>query len=90
MPILSFLKGVILTIPGGVGWVVGEWRNNTKLQPSSVEVELWLSLVINTGMMMRKDHCETAEALSHQCGCSTKYLLQTEQHVEKSTFSTGT
>ena len=55
---ISFLEGVILIIPGGVdglggwvGWVggvgafrVGESRNKTKLQPSSVEVELWLSL----------------------------------------------
>ena len=28
----------------GGGGVVGELRNKTKLQPSSVEVELWLSL----------------------------------------------
>ena len=42
MPSFSFLKSAILTIP--VGWVVGELRNRTKLQPSSVEVELWLSL----------------------------------------------
>ena len=45
----SFLEGVILTIPGGVGrgvGGVGELRNKTKLQPSSVEVELWLSLAI--------------------------------------------
>ena len=27
-----------------VGGVVGELRNKTKLQPSTVEVELWLSL----------------------------------------------
>ena len=38
---ISFLEGVILTIPGGVG----EFRNKPKLQPNSVEVELWLSLV---------------------------------------------
>ena len=46
MPNFSFLEVVILTIPGrwgGVGWV-GELRNKTKLQPSSVEVELWQSL----------------------------------------------
>ena len=49
MPNFSFLEGVILTFPGGVGWVgvVGELRNKTKLQPSSVEVELCLSLAIN-------------------------------------------
>ena len=29
-----------------VGGVVGELRNKTKLQPSTVEVELWLSLAI--------------------------------------------
>ena len=48
MPNFSFLEGVILTIPGGWGWggVVGELRNKTKLQPKSVEVELWLSLAI--------------------------------------------
>ena len=46
MPNFSFLECVILTIPGGVGWVVGELGNKTKLQPSSVKVELWLSLAI--------------------------------------------
>ena len=49
MPNFSFLECVILTIPGGVGWVggggvVGELGNKTKLQPNSVKVELWLSL----------------------------------------------
>ena len=48
MPSFSFLKSVILAIPVGfVGGVVGELRNKTKLQPSSIEVELWLSLAIN-------------------------------------------
>ena len=37
----SFMKGEILTIPGGVGdGVVGLLRNKTKLQPNLVE--LWL------------------------------------------------
>ena len=40
----SFLVGVILTI--SAGWVSGEQRNKTQLQPSSVEVELRLSLAI--------------------------------------------
>ena len=41
MPNFSFLEGVILTIPGGVGrW--GELRNKTKLRPSSVKLELEL------------------------------------------------
>ena len=30
-----------------MGWVVGEWRNKTKLQPSSVWLELELSLAIS-------------------------------------------
>ena len=51
MPNFSFLECVILTIPGGVGWVVGELGNKTKLQPSSVEVELWPSLVKNSTML---------------------------------------
>ena len=41
----SFLEGVFLTVPGGVGCgVVGLLRNKTKLQPKLVEVELCLSL----------------------------------------------
>ena len=43
----SFLVDVILSFPVGVGWVVVEFRNKTKLQPSSVEVELGLSLAIH-------------------------------------------
>ena len=46
MPNFNFLEGAILTIPGVVG-VVRELRYKTKLQPSSVEVELWLSLAIS-------------------------------------------
>ena len=46
MPNFSFLEGEILTISGGWGGV-GELRNKTKLQPSSVEIDLGLSLAIS-------------------------------------------
>ena len=48
MPNHSFLEGVFLTIPGGVGGrVVGLLRNKTKLQPNLVEVELGNTLLSN-------------------------------------------
>ena len=46
MPNFSFLEDVILTIPGGVGVVVGKLRNKTKLQPSSVDINVLIYIFL--------------------------------------------
>ena len=56
MPNFSFLEGAILTIPGVGSGRVGELRNKTKLLPSSVSVELGLSLAVCISIMPAEEN----------------------------------